>query len=597
LKSFDGATRSLLIEMFAKTPFRLCCTATPAPNDHAELANHAEFLGVMSRAEMLATFFVHDEQDWRLKGHAAEAFWRWLVSWAVCIRKPSDIGCEDDKFILPKLTWHRDVIHTDFRQEGMLFGSAVVGLQGRVAARRATIEKRAEFTVELIAKKLKEQWIIWCALNDEQDALEKLFADDCASVRGSDSHEEKERSVLDFLNGKVRVLITKPSILGYGLNLQCCRNVVFFGLSDSFEQLYQAIRRCWRFGQTEEVHAHVVTADAEGPVVENIKRKEEDFERMSIEMVKNMAALELDEVRGQHREKVEYERDVKQTAEWTYHLGDSCEVIQEIPDDSIDMSVCSPPFAALYTYTNTERDMGNCSSEATFFAHYDFLLKHWLRITKPGRIACIHVSQVPAMLSRDGYIGLKDFRGKVIEAHIAAGWIYHGEAAIDKNPQAQAIRTKAKGLTFSQLERDASWMRPALADFLLLFRKPGENQVIVKPDVTRDEWIEYARPCWHGISETDTLSVAEAREEKDERHVCPLQLGLIDRCVRLWSNKGETVFSPFGGIGSEGYQALLRRRKFIGVELKRSYWKTGCDNLMKAIERRSEGQLFSETEE
>jgi len=208
-------------------------------------------------------------------------------------------------------------------------------------------------------------------------------------------------------------------------------------------------------------------------------------------------------------------------------------------------------------------------------------------VTKPGRNCCVHVSQVPAMLIRDGYIGLKDFRGQTIANFERRGWIYHGEVCIDKDPQAQAIRTHSKGLMFTQLRKDASWMRMALADYILVFRKPGENAEPVKPELTNDEWIEWARPIWYGIRETETLNTAEGRDADDERHICPLQLGTIERCVRLWSNKGETVLSPFAGIGSEGYQSLKLGRKFIGIELKESYFKAAAKNLERAVNTES----------
>lgn len=266
-----------------------------------------------------------------------------------------------------------------------------------------------------------------------------------------------------------------------------------------------------------------------------------------------------------------------------YH-GDCVEVMAGLPDESIDLSVFSPPFLSLYTYSATERDLGNSRNEQEFFAHFRFVIEHLLRLTKPGRNCCVHVSQVPAMLVRDGYIGLKDFRGDVIRAFEAQGWIYHGEVCIDKDPQAQAIRTHAKGLLFVQLRRDASWMRPALADYILVFRKPGENKVPIQPDLTNDEWIQWARPVWYGIRETDTLNAAEGREEQDERHICPLQLGTIERCIRLWSNPGEVVLSPFAGIGSEGYMALKLGRKFVGIELKRSYYEAALRNLERALQ-------------
>lgn len=592
LKSFDGKTRTRLIDVFAKTPYRLCCTATPAPNDHAELANHAEFLGVMTRTEMLATFFVHDEQDWRLKGHAEDAFWKWLVSWAVCIRKPSDIGCDDARFELPPLTVNHHAVSTGFRQEGMLFGGEVSGIQGRIQVRRATIEQRVAAAATMVNES-SEQWVVWCGMNRESELLRQSIADS-AEVKGADSSEDKESRLIGFVDGTHRVLITKPSIAGYGLNWQHCRNVMFVGLSDSYEDYYQAVRRCWRFGQKKPVNVWLVTADAENVVVSNIKHKEQEAAKMQDAMVGHMKALETEAVKGLQRETDTYVTETAKGEGWTVNLGDTCEWTPKMEKGTIGFSICSPPFASLYTYTNTGRDMGNSKDAETFFAHYKFLLKPWLDVMMPGRLAAVHVAQIPAMLSRDGYIGLKDFRGDVVKAHIEAGWIFHGEVCVDKNPQAQAIRTKSKGLTFTQLEKDASWMRPALADYILLFRAPGENEVAVKPDVTREQWIEYAHPCWYGIRETNTLNVAEARDEKDERHICPLQLDLIDRAIRLWSNKGDLVFSPFAGIGSEGYQALLNGRRFIGNELKPNYWRTACDNLRRSHAKRNEGMLFKE---
>lgn len=278
---------------------------------------------------------------------------------------------------------------------------------------------------------------------------------------------------------------------------------------------------------------------------------------------------------------------------WTLTNGDCIEGVASLDADSIDVSVYSPPFISLYTYTASERDMGNCASSDEFFEHFGFLMRELLRVTKPGRLTCVHVAQVPAMLERDGYIGLKDFRGQTIAAYAENGWIYHGEVCIDKDPQAQAIRTKAKGLLFVQMRKDSSWSRPALADYILLFRKPGENVTPIQPDITNDQWIEWARPIWYGIRESDTLQVAEARDDQDERHICPLQLGTIERCVRLWSNPGETVLSPFAGIGSEGYESIRLGRKFIGFELKPTYAAVAAKNLIAAEHARSQGTLFA----
>ena len=264
---------------------------------------------------------------------------------------------------------------------------------------------------------------------------------------------------------------------------------------------------------------------------------------------------------------------------WSLMLGDSCERLGELDDESVDLSIYSPPFASLYTYSPSVRDLGNSHDRDQFFEHYTYVIGHMLRLTKPGRLSCVHVMQLSTTKATHGVIGLTDFRGQVIAAHQAAGWIYYGEVTVDKDPQAQAIRTKAHCLMFQTLKRDSSGTRPALADYVLLFRKPGENTVPIKNDVDNETWIEWARPIWRDIRETATLNFRGARGADDEKHICPLQLPLIERCVRLWSNVGETVCSPFAGIGSEGYVALQQRRRFVGCELKASYWTTAVEHL------------------
>lgn len=267
---------------------------------------------------------------------------------------------------------------------------------------------------------------------------------------------------------------------------------------------------------------------------------------------------------------------------WHMMLGDSCERMAEIPDESIDLSIYSPPFASLYTYSPSERDLGNASNRAEFIEHFGFVIRENLRVTKPGRNVCVHVQQLTTTKATHGLMGLTDFRGEVIRAYIDNGFTYYGEATVNKDPQAQAIRTKSHALMFATKERDSAMLRPALADYLLIFKKPGENAVPIHPDVTNEEWIDWAQPVWWNIRETRTLNVQAARESKDERHICPLQLDFIERCVRLWTNPGETVFSPFAGIGSEGYVSIQQGRRFIGCELKPSYWQSACRNLEDA---------------
>jgi DNA modification methylase len=269
---------------------------------------------------------------------------------------------------------------------------------------------------------------------------------------------------------------------------------------------------------------------------------------------------------------------------WHLMLGDSCERLGELDDDSIDLSVFSPPFASLFTYSPSARDLGNSQSRDEFLEHFGYVVRDLLRVTKPGRLACVHVQQLTTTKATHGTVGLTDFRGQVIDRFQRDGWIYFGEVTVNKNPQAQAVRTKAHALMFKTLRKDSAGTRPGLADYLLLFKRPGENQTPIETDVDNETWIKWAEPVWWDIRESDTLNVAAAREDADERHICPLQLGFIERCVRLWSNPGETVLSPFAGIGSEGVVALRHGRRFVGVELKASYWSTAAVNL-RAVDR------------
>lgn len=785
LKNFTGATREALIEAFRDTPYRLACTATPAPNDTSEIGNHAEFLGIMRQIEMCATWFVHDEQSWRLKGHAAESFYKWIASWAMFVQFPSDLGFEDDGYILPPLDIAPVIVPVPVASPGSLFFTGMGGVKDRSDIRKSTAEARIAATVEMVNAD-DEPWIVWCGLNLESErAAEGIRG--AVEVTGAMSDEEKEAAIGWFLgwscpcgsyraklpacsqtsrnsisesttletenedslkpshtngstpqrsesirvgttertstNGSLaressgtnttqsdepntlptrafesersekrktgrrgtqksgsrsdsrrsalqskstdacsmsreegalsagirtptigaecdsmstiatprgsfegscapdaisdsgsseinrsalsgrqcicgrerpRVLVSKVSIIGFGINAQSCASMAFLGLSDSYEGYYQAIRRCYRFGQTRSVRVRIVIADVEQEIVQNVKRKEIEASELASRIVASVRDYERESLKMSERERDNYREESVSGDGWTLHNGDCVETMKrKIATDSVDLSVFSPPFSSLFTYSNSPRDIGNCKNDDEFWTHFRFAIPELLRVTKPGRLAAVHIANVPAMLSRDGYIGVKDIRGDLVREFIAAGWIFHGEVTIDKCPQAQAIRTKSKSLLFVQKERDSSWLRPALADYICVFRKPGENAVpIQNDDVTREDWIEWARPIWYGIKEADTLQVREAREDKDERHLCPLQLGTIERCIRLWSNKGETVFTPFLGIGSEAYQAVRFGRKALGVELKASYFRCAVANVRKAEAARKEEGLF-----
>ncbi len=598
IKHFEGKLRNLIIERFNRTPFRLACTATPAPNDFMELGNHSEFLGNLSRTEMLSTFFVHDGGDtakWRLKGHAESEFWKWVCYWAVMLRKPSDLGYGDGSFVLPELRFHSREVGIEKCTDGMLFAMPAVTMEERRRARSQSVDERAEEVASIVAKD-SGQWLIWCNLNLESEAATRLIPD-AVEVRGSDDPDEKEERLLAFGKGEIRVLVTKPSIAGFGMNWQSCHNVCFLGLSDSYEQFYQAIRRCWRFGQKSAVDCYIVTSSQEGEVVKNIRRKEADAERMAEEMVGHMHELNEKEIKGQTRKAETYIPRIDAGPRWTMHLADCVETLRKFPVNSMHYSIFSPPFASLYTYSASERDMGNCRTHSEFYEHFTFAVAELYRVLMPGRLLSFHCMNLPTSKERDGVIGITDFRGELIRMFREAGFVYHSEVVIWKDPVTAMQRTKALGLLHKQLKKDSCMSRQGIPDYLVTMRKPGDNPERVTHTAESfpvQLWQRFASPVWMDINPSNTLQRESAREHKDERHICPLQLEVIERALALWTNPEDTVLSPFAGIGSEGHVAINSGRKFIGIELKESYFKQACENL-RAAEKASKGLFSSQT--
>jgi DNA modification methylase len=596
LKSFTGKIRNNIIDSFSQTPFRLACTATPAPNDYMELGNHAEFLGVMSRTEMLAMYFIHDGGEtskWRLKGHAEEPFWKWLCSWAMNVRKPSDIGYDDSAFTLPLMEIHSHVVKVDQAPDGFLFAVEALTLQERQQERRATTSIRAQQCADIVALHPNEQWLIWCNLNDESKMLTDMIPG-AVEVTGSASIEYKEKMLLGFASGDVRVMVSKPKIAGMGLNYQACHKMAFVGLSDSYEQFYQAVRRCWRFGQKNNVDVHVITAETEGAVVRNIQRKEADAMRMAENMLEHMKVIEIENIKPQHTTQSAYVEEVVQSDNYAIWNGDCVELARHLPDESIDFSVFSPPYLSLFTYSSSDRDMGNSKTDDEFYQHFNFLVDELFRVMKPGRNVAVDCMNVPAMKERDGYIGLKDFRGELIRCFIERGFIFHSEHCMWKDPLIEATRTKALGLMHKQLCKDSTMSRAGIPQYLVCFRKPGENKEPIAHIAGLDEWAgenppetgnlsherwrRYASPVWMDINFNRTLNYKAARENNDERHICPMSLDITERAIWLWSNPGDTVLTTYAGIGSEMYQALQMGRKAIGFELKRSYFEQAVIN-------------------
>lgn len=590
LKSFNGSIRNLIIDMFKNTPFKLACTATPAPNDHMELGNHAEFLGIMSRTEMLATFFVHDGGEtskWRLKGHAQKDFWGWVCSWAVNIRKPSDIGFPDDGYDLPELKMHHHICRVDTPSDGFLFAVQASTLQERIVARRDSIADRIEKAAEIIMTKPNEQWLIWCNMNAESEGIAKQIRA-AIEIKGSDKREHKGKTMMGFSAGDVQIIVTKPSIAGFGMNWQNCKNVMFLGLSDSYEQFYQALRRCWRFGQKNEVDCYIVTAETEGATLSNIKRKEQDAQTMANEMANEMHDFTIEQITGAAtREHDVYNTSHEKGDNFDLYLGDCVENIKKLADESVHYSIFSPPFASLYTYSNSERDMGNCKDDADFMLHFQFLIKELHRVLKSGRLVSFHCMNLPTSKQNHGYIGIRDFRGELIKLFQNEGFIFHSEVCIWKDPVIAMQRTKALGLLHKQIKKDSAMSRQGIPDYLVTMRKAGDNPEPVShtnESFPVGVWQKFASPVWMDINPSDTLQYRSAREHNDERHICPLQLQVISRGIDLWTNPNDVVLSPFAGIGSEGYQAVKMGRRFVGFELKQSYFNQAVKNLKAAGE-------------
>lgn len=762
LKSHDGKTRQRIIESAQGVPYRLSCTATPSPNDFEELGNQCEFLGVMTRTEMLATYFVNDTGDtgtWRLKGWGASKFWEWMGTWAVVVRNPSDIGFDGAEYILPPLEYFEHVVSAG-EQEGELFARPAMGLAERRKAQRESVEARCKALADLVNSEPNEPWLIWCHLNDEAELLHSLIPGSI-NVQGSDSAEFKiagaqwfcgndslqndglcdkltpsERSLIGWTqrknsdaltcanitqqtkkssgrarlknaqsttkndegntpaiqkcsanivklqkhgvqqiqkSGKAnesnnmdlmpldmtqclrsnqeyvqsadqatqetgaavdstlttatkqgqsedcyvshattdsenlripsnlsdvpsvilnqprkgRVLISKARMFGYGLNFQHCARMAFVGLDDSFEKFYQAVRRCYRFGQKREVQVHLFTAENEGQILANLKRKEQAHHEMSASMIEHMKDIMNAELKGQQNIVDEYREDTHTGEGYTVHLGDCVKWARRMEDNSIDYSVFSPPFADLFVYSNSDHDMGNCKDDAEFAAQFKYLVAELFRVLKPGRNVSFHCMNLPTTKMRQGYIGLRDFRGDLIRTFQDAGFIYHSEVCIWKDPVVAMQRTKALGLLHKTIRENSTMTRMGLPDYVVTMRKPGECEERVKHDGETDLpvllWQKYASPVWFDIDQGRTLNKLPARDENDTKHMCPLQLDVIERCIHLWTNPGDLVFSPFTGIGSEGYTAVKMGRRFVGTELKPQYWELACQNIQDAM--------------
>jgi DNA modification methylase len=586
LKNFNGKTRKRLTDRFADTPYKLCCTATPSPNDYSEFGQHADFLGICTPAQMLSTFFINDTfntGDWRLKKHAESEFWAWVASWAACVGKPSDIGFEDDGYDMPPLNLHTITVEVDEvapAGSDELFKHATLSATTMHKELRETAEHRAIAVADMVNAS-DEKWIVWCNTNIEADELSKRIPD-AVEVRGSDKAEHKETRIMGFINGDTRVLISKPSICGFGMNMQVCRNIAFVGLSYSFEDFYQALRRSYRFGQTKEVNAYIIQARTEGAILATVKRKMDQHSKMQERM--KIAALAF---KNETTKPLTMKTDINTATGdgWEIHHGDCVRVAKQLEDQSVDFSIFSPPFADLFTYSDDLQDMGNCANLEEFSKHFEILIEEIARVIKPGREVAVHCVDLLSTKSKHGKIEFQDFSGEIIRMFWKHDFAFHSRICIWKSPVTEMQRTKAHGLLYKTLKSDSTNSRVGCADYLLVFKAPGENLVPVTKDPSKypvDWWQEVASPVWMTVDQGRVLNKDGARDNADERHICPLQLDVIERAIELWTNEGELVWSPFTGIGSEGVSALELNRRFVGSELKGSYFDQAAQNLKNA---------------
>jgi DNA modification methylase len=592
LKNFEGSIKKSIIEKFANTPYKLACTATPSPNDPMELGNHSEFLDVMSREQMLAMYFVHDGGDtakWRLKGHAIESFYRFVGTWAIMLNKPHDIGFEMDGYALPSLNLIERMIETPKRDNGQLFNDAIISATNFNDELRKTKTERLTLAAEIVNSAPDENFIVWVKQNEEGEMLKKLIHD-AIEVKGSDSPEYKEKMLLGFANNEFRVLITKTKIASFGMNYQNCRNQIFASLDFSFEGLYQAIRRSYRFGQKNEVNIHLITTDTMANVKTSIDYKQKQFEKMQDEMSKSINV----DLNNENLTTNDFDTETESNENYTIKRGDCVQLIQEVADESVGLSVFSPPFAELYTYSSHVEDMGNSKDYNEFLTQFGFLVKQLHRVIKQGRNVAVHCMDLPIQKGKEGYIGLRDFSGLLLKSFEEAGFVYHSRITIWKDPVVEMQRTKALGLLHKQVKKDSTMSRVGIPDYVMIFRKDGDRtDPVTNTEIPVDLWQKYASPVWMDIDYGNTLQgYRNGRDEKDEKHICPLQLDTIERLIHLYSNKGDTVLTPFMGIGSEVFQAVKMGRKGIGFELKESYFQLAKKNIASAVESKKQVQLF-----
>ncbi len=537
LKNYTGKTKQLILHMTSDMEYRLACTATPAPNDQLELGNHSEFLGIMPSREMIQEYFVNDAMKaggYRLRKHGEDRFWEWVASWAVALRWPSDVGDYDDTgYKLPDINFIEHIIPVDHSRawnERGKSGQMSLLITGKTSAtsmhkeKRATLKPRMKKAAEIAIESAKNDYVIvWCETNAEADELRRLLPN-ATEVRGNEKIDVKRRKLEAFSNREIRILVTKPKIAAHGLNWQHAGVHIWTSITHKFEPFYQGTKRSHRFGRKEVVTAHIIYAESEGSIFENLTRKyarhEQDQSAMVAAMRRNGMSLET----SSRMRKLSGDVHFEQGRNWKLFMGDSATSMTSVPDESIDFQIQSPPFKSLYIYSDKLEDLGNSRDDEQFFVQYGYILRDELRRLKSGAYKAEHCKDLPMYKGRDGAMGLQDFPGELIRAHLAAGYWFVGWKTIWKDPVIEMQRTKNAGLLWSSAFcQRGERARQGMADYVLMFQKPIEGQ------------------------DAPSTKIKAGRVPES----------VVDRCLDLWTNKGESVYTPFRKDSGEYLHGLI----------------------------------------
>jgi DNA modification methylase/superfamily II DNA or RNA helicase len=666
LRSLGSKTYDVFTDIFAAVPYRYIATATPSPNEYTELLGYAQFLGIMERGQALTRFF---KRDTTKAGHLTihpqheKEFWLWIASFSLFLFKPSDLSHPDDGYVLPemKTNWHRiDVdqrrawAQTDNYGQRLLLLNPAGGVRQAAAEKRETLNDRLEKVRELLSQHPDEQLVVWCHLNAEQAAIEKLLLElgiSCSSIHGSLSIEESERRLYQWLRKETTVLLSKPVMLGSGVNLQQCHTAIFIGIDYKFQDFVQAIHRVYRFLQVHPVNIHIIYAESEEDVVKALLRKWEQHNRQVETMRGIMLRYGLSHaaLRNELKMSIGVVRDMVKGKLFTAVNNDCVLEVRGMADNSIGLELSSIPFGNHYSYTTKVEDFGHNPSDAEFWKQMDFLIPELLRILKPGRVAAIHVKDriLYGHQTRSGFMEVSPFSDECVMAFRKHGFMYEGRRTITTDVVRENNSTYRLGWT--EMTRDASKMGSGLPEYLLLFRKPPSNPdtaradepvVKSKQDYTRARWQIDAHAYWRSNGDRPLfpdelydyeahVARLQAKEDagnlpatffyeppkspseavwddinpmlclnseqtrnREENHICPLPFDIVERVIMLYSNPGDVVLDMFAGLFTVVMKAIELGRIGYGIELNEQYYAAGVRYCQEAERNKLTPSLF-----